>query len=189
MPGLLKKDFAPVAFVKDPIINVSITLPVNPSGEEDVLTFDDVWAGLLHSQRFAQEYVPHIVHVEISDKVELSATTTHYKRVTRLSEEAYPGMPPLVQDVVVVDHLKVESYTHTNNTLAIVTISAGPTENELYYSLSYERPADGVEDGSKEAEKVRNEFIALGRKNVALCLELTRKYKAMGKYKNIGRFL
>lgn len=95
-------------FVKDPVINVSITLPVNPPGTTDVLTIDDVWAGLLHQQRFSQEYVPHITNVEITAKTVLSDTTTLYKRVTHLNQEVYPNTPPLVQDVIVVDKLKVK---------------------------------------------------------------------------------
>lgn len=97
----------PDMFVKDPVINVSVTLPVNSPGNTDVLTFDDVWAGLLHQQRYAQDYVPHITHVEITEKNVLSDTTTSYKRTTHLSQEAYPNTPPLVQDVIVVDKLKV----------------------------------------------------------------------------------
>jgi hypothetical protein len=109
MSEAIAVQFTPIAFVKDQVINASITLPANPPGEEDVLTFGDVWAGLLHSQRFAQDYLPHIVGVEITSKVELSDTTTHYKRVTHLNQESYPGVPPLVQDVIVVDNLKVEA--------------------------------------------------------------------------------
>ncbi|KAH7048221.1 hypothetical protein B0J12DRAFT_728895 [Macrophomina phaseolina] len=176
-------------FVKDPVINVSVTLPVNPPGSTDVLTADDVWAGLLHQQRYSQEYVPHITHVDITEKTIISETTTSYKRVTTLSQEAYPNTPPLVQDVIVVDRLKIESYTHSNNTLAIATMSVGETDADIYYSLSYERPVEGVNANSAEAEKMRGEFIALARKNIQLCIDLTRKYKAEGKYTNVGRFV
>lgn len=111
MPGDIGSQFTPAAFVQDQVINVSMTVPVNQPGETDLLAFEDVWAGLLHSQRFAQEYVPHIDSVDITGKTELSETTTHYKRVTYLNQRAYPGMPPLVQDVVVVDNLKVKTRT------------------------------------------------------------------------------
>lgn len=93
-------------FVRDPVINVSVTLPVNPPGTADVLTLEDVWVGLLHQQRYAQDYVPHITNVEITEKTILSSTSTSYKRVTHLSQEAYPNTPPLVQDVIVVDKMK-----------------------------------------------------------------------------------
>ena len=61
-------------------------------------------------------------------------------------------------------------------------MSYGDKDSELYYSLSYERPLPGVKAESKEAAQQRKEFVALGRKNIALCLDLTRKYKVMGKY-------
>jgi len=93
--------------VKDSVINVAITLPVNPPGTEQILTADDIWAGLLHSQRYSQEYVPHIIEVNITDRQIISDTTTSYKRVTRLNPEIYPDVNILQQDLVIVDNLKV----------------------------------------------------------------------------------
>lgn len=85
--------------------------------------------------------------------------------------------------------LQIESYTHTNNTLAIATISIGAADTDVYYSLSYERPVPSVKANSPEAAQMRKEFIGLARKNIQLCIDLTRKYKAEGKYKDIGRFV
>ena len=96
-----------MTFVKDPVINVSITLPVNPPGTELVLTAEDLWAGLLHSQRYAQEYVPHVTGVEITNQSILSDTTASYKRICHLDSEIYPDVGPLEQDITVINMMKV----------------------------------------------------------------------------------
>ncbi|GAB1317433.1 hypothetical protein MFIFM68171_07643 [Madurella fahalii] len=169
-------------------VNVSYAEPVNRPGDEPVLTFDDVWQGIVDGAHNPPSMASYVASCEILSE---SEDKLKFRRKLILANGAvHTGAgEAIIQDVIVRPKMNVEAKTVDTGAATTfgVTLGTGeqdPERPDIYLVTAYELWMDGVEEGSKEAEDVRVNYRALARNATIDGVKTFRRWKVEGKIGN-----
>lgn len=128
------------------VLYYAVTAPVNPSGAEPALAAAQVWAGLRHKVRHADEFVAPItsciVNKEEGNIVHRLVVFEGIKEMTEVCTELAPH--------------KIE-FCLADGTEIVNILAHGPTQadDDLYLTYSFKWQFPDIKAGSKEEKDVR----------------------------------
>ncbi|KAF9297303.1 hypothetical protein BGZ88_010486 [Linnemannia elongata] len=131
--------------------NFSFTTPINPPGEELVLTRSQVWAGLRHKVRHANEFVPMIYTCEVvSEEANVVTRVVTFENGKSPMREVCTEHEPSRIEFILEDGSKVQ------NVLSLGTSpNSTGSDKDLFLTYAFEwKVPQGVTKGTPQWDEM-----------------------------------
>ncbi|KAF4984570.1 hypothetical protein FZEAL_246 [Fusarium zealandicum] len=160
------------------VINLAYSAPINPTGALPVLTKAQVWNGLKHKVRRAQDFVPVIVDCQVLSE---EATETGEKMTRKVTFA--PGFrsddAPVTETVFQFAPSRINFHQEDGSTVSNI-ISAGP-DGDLILTYAFEWRYPDVVEGSEEAKRLEDKNWNMSKVAVEGSINTIRRLVEEGK--------
>ncbi|KAJ6783530.1 hypothetical protein PWT90_02061 [Aphanocladium album] len=156
------------------VLYYAATAPINPSGASPALSAAQVWAGLRHKVRHADQFVPSITSCVVEGEKDNVLTRRIVFEGTKETKETCTELAP---------H-KVE-FRLEDGTEIVNIVAAGPSgkEEECYLTYSFKWQFPDIEAGSKEEKDMLAEQQKMAQDAVQSTIKSIREMIKDGRIK------